>query len=207
VRTPCHHTSRNSAPSGSCGRHVALVTLRCLLTALAVATSGSPTAAQSATGPAAGGTGSPHDAVAVGVTLTPALEGGGPWLLSAARVSVPLGKRTGLDLDAGRIFGATNASGSIRRFYAAQIRFLRAPRDAKGASRYWLAGLTDMRGTKSDGHGHVTVPHKSWSAFTIGYGLDQFFRNGSRVATEIGLSAGDGLLAYGSVVVQWGPRR
>lgn len=50
-----------------------------------------------------------RDVLAIGVTATPALEGGGPWFMPALRVSMPCGLTHGFDLEAGRIVGGTTS--------------------------------------------------------------------------------------------------
>src|SRR4249920_720449 len=113
--------------------------------------------------------GSPREGLAIGVLAIPALEGGGPWFMPAVRFSVPLGSKAGVDLDAGRVFGASNKYSEIRSFYAAQIRVRRAPRAGEDSARYWLAGLQYFNITKLDGRGTV-IRHKPSGALSAGHG-------------------------------------
>jgi hypothetical protein len=144
-----------------------------------------------------------RERISLGALATPALEGAGPWFMPAVRLSLPLGSRHGVDLDGGRIYGGSNKYADIRTFYAAQIRFLRGARLADGSARYWLAGLKYLAITKLDGAGSV-VKKKADVPATFGHGWSQVFRNGARVANEIGFSGGNGFMFYASVGVQWG---
>src|SRR5688572_29387810 len=81
-----------------------------------------------------------RDVPAIGVSATPALEGGGPWFMPGLRVSIPCGPTHGFDLEAGRIFGGTNQFAIIRPFFAGQLRFTRNPSQGHVPAKYWLAG-------------------------------------------------------------------
>jgi hypothetical protein len=150
-----------------------------------------------------------REGVAIGTVLTPALAGGvGFW--PAVRFSAPLGGRVGLDVDAGRMFPASNGFFSIRRFYGVQIRLRRGSRNAGGSSRYWIVGPTRIVGAELDGEGNVTDPHTSIAALRLGYGGDQIFGNGLRAAGEIGVIGGGSSApvgVYGSLVLQWRLKR
>ena len=141
---------------------------------------------------------------AFGVFATPALEGGGPWFLPAIRLSAPLGPRFGIDVDAGRVFGASSKFSEMRSYYAGQIRFVRSSGKVDGESRYWLAGLMYLRNAKLDGVGGVRN-HTSHTALSLGHGWAQGFQNGARLVNEVGFSGGDGFMVYANLGVQWGP--
>jgi len=141
----------------------------------------------------------PSEGIAFGALLTPALEGGGPWFMSGLRLSLPLGARHVLDVDAGRIDGGESSYGSFRRFASAQVRFYRGPRESESPRRYWIGGLQYLPETESDGR------RKHHNALVIGHGWSQAFRNGARVLGEVGFSVGDGFLIYVTTAVQWAP--
>jgi hypothetical protein len=149
-----------------------------------------------------------RDGVAFGAALTPALAGGfGFW--PTVRVSAPVGARIALDLDAGWMFPETNGYFTTRGFYAVQIRFLRAARDAAGSTRYWIVGPAYIRGSELDGKGHVTDPGAGIGAIKIGYGGDRIYASGMRAAGEIGVIGGGSSAPtgiYASLIVQWRPR-
>ena len=90
-----------------------------------------------------------RDGIVIGVTVTPALDGFSDlWLMPAGRLSVPLGTRAGLDLEAGRIIGATLeypasselSKTQVHHFYAAQLRWLTRPRASDGTTQYLDSG-------------------------------------------------------------------
>ncbi len=149
-----------------------------------------------------------RDSLAIGGSLTPALAGGfGFW--PAVRISTPASPRLALDLDAGWMFPETNGYFTTRDFYAVQMRFLRARRDATGSTRSWIVGAGYIRGSELDGEGHVTDPHAGIGTIKIGYGGDQIYANGMRVAGEIGVIGGGSSAPtgiYASLTVQWRPR-
>jgi len=135
--------------------------------------------------------------------LSPALEGGGPWLMTGLRISTPLGSRAGLDVESGAIFGGKTVFSSITSFNALQLRLMRTRRADDGRARAWLVGLF-----------HVPV-HPSRSAarrrdevmLTIGRAWDQVYRNGARLSGEVGFRGGVGYMVYATVSVQAGTRR
>ena len=145
---------------------------------------------------------------AFGVSLTPAWAGGlGFW--PTVRITAPVGARIAVDLDAGWMFPETNGYFTTRGFYAIQVRFLRAPRDAAGSARYWIVGPAYIRGSELDGDGHVTDPHAGIGAIKIGYGGDRVYANRMRTAAEIGVVGGGSSAPtgiYASLIVQWRPR-
>ena len=147
--------------------------------------------------------------VALGVSLTPAFAGGlGFW--PSARVSAPFGRRIAVDLDAGRMYPAENGYFSTSAFYAIQFRFLRAPRDTSGSTRFWIFGPVFINGSELDGDGNVTDPHAGIGAIRLAYGGDRLYANGVRTAAEIGVIGGGSSAPtgfYASVTVQWQPRR
>ncbi len=126
--------------------------------------------------------------------------------MPAVRVSAPLGTRLGLDIDAGRVFGASSKYADIRSFYAAQMRYSRTSRPPDDDGRYWLAGLTCLNSTKLDGQGGV-VNHTPHMALSVGHGWSHVSGSGIRAFNEIGFSGGDGFMVYASLGVQWGPPR
>ena len=148
--------------------------------------------------------GPPREGISLGAVVTPAWEGGGPWFMPAVRLSAPLGARVGVDIDAGRVFGASSKYADIRSFYAGQIRYIRKSRTPDDIARYWLTGLTYLNSTKLDGQG-ATVHHKPHTALSIGHGWSYLSDNGTRAVNEIGFSGGDGFMVFVSLGVQWGP--
>jgi hypothetical protein len=108
------------------------------------------------------------------------------------------------------MFPADNDYFFTRRFYALQVRFLRAPRDARGSSRFWSVGSALIVGSDLDGHGVVTDPDAHIGAIRVAYGRDRIYSNGMRAAGEIGVIGGGSSAPTGvfaSVIVQWRPRR
>jgi hypothetical protein len=174
--------------------------LACLMTTLAVAAS-----AHAQDAPPTSVT-APREHLAIGVLATPALEGGGPWLLSAIRLSAPLGAKFGIDVDAGRVLGATSQYSEIRSYYTGQVRFVRSPANVEGSSRYWLVGLMYLRSTKLDGQGGVRN-RKPHTALSAGHGWSHAFQNGARLVNEVGFSGGDSFMVYANLGIQWGPPR
>jgi hypothetical protein len=150
----------------------------------------------------------PRDGMAVGIALTP-VPLGAHGFYPAVRLTVPLVPRIGLDMDVGRMLPAAGAHYSNQALYGIGVRFL-ASRTALGSSRYWSLGPVYFIGTSLDGHGRVTDRHSVISAFKLGYGADQIFRNDMRAATEIGVIGGDGRSptgVYATLAVQWQRRR
>lgn len=150
-------------------------------------------------------TSAPQDAalregLAVGGLIAPALEGGGPWLMPAIRLSVPLGSRHGFDVETGRVFGGSDPRwGSIRRYSSVQLRFQRQRPEGSEVARYWLAGLQHLPETEADGR------RKNHTALVIGHGWSQAYRSGARLLSEIGFAGGDGFMFFVNAGVQWGP--
>jgi hypothetical protein len=141
-----------------------------------------------------------------GVLATPALEGGGPWFLSAVRLSAPLGSTHGLDIEAGRIFGGSTKYAEIDRFAAAQFRFVRNVAPGAPTVRYWLAGLRYTNRKKPDAQGSFLRRDPDVSLL-IGHGWKQTLGGGACVLTELGFAGGGGIMAYLTIGVQWGPPR
>jgi hypothetical protein len=169
-------------------------------------------AAQPPVDPAAG---PPRDGIAVGLQITPALDGFVyPWLMSSVRVSVPLPGRLGIDVEAGRIAGGTTELPSssphaviqVRSFYSSQLRFNRGTRKLDGSGRYFLIGLQFLTVEKFD-HDGLRVVDELASNLLLGLGFDQFFTNRTRLSAELGLAAGDGFVPYLAIGVQWRPFR
>ena len=82
-----------------------------------------------------------RDGLAIGTVLTPAVNGSDPWLLAGLRVSIPIGSRTAIDLDGGRIFGGVSSYGAFGEYAGIQFRRLRAERTAAGDSTYLIFGV------------------------------------------------------------------
>ena len=149
-----------------------------------------------------------RDGLAIGVIATPALEGGGPWVMPGVRVSMPCGPTHGFDFEAGRIFGGTSQFAVIRAFVAGQLRFTRNQSEDHATTKYWLAGLKYFNRRKLDGHG-TGLEDDPDMALLLGHGWKQSFHNGVRAIAELGFGGGEGLMVYLSLGVQWGlpPRR
>jgi hypothetical protein len=151
----------------------------------------------------------PRGGLAIGASLAPALAGGfGFW--PAARVSLPLAARVGLDLDAGGMFPRDNGYFSTQAFFSAQFRFLRRARDASGSSRFWIVGPVLITGADLDGDGNVVDSHAAIGAIRIAYGGDRIYANRIRAASEIGVIGGGSSAPtgiYASVTVQWQAHR
>ena len=165
-------------------------------------------AAQPTADPAAS---TPKDSIAIGIQITPMLDGFvDPWLKAGVRFSVPLGARLGIDVEAGRILGgktdlpdsSDHAVVQIRSFYSSQMRFVRGTRQADGSGRYFLAGLQLLTVEKFD-HDGVRVVDELSSALLLGFGVDQLFANRTRLVTELGISGGDAISPYMTICVQW----
>jgi hypothetical protein len=146
------------------------------------------------------------DGIAIGVVLTPALEGSGPWLMPGVRVSIPLGSRTGLDVEGGRIFGGVNAYGAIRTFGAVQVRRQRGEPRAQAAERYWKFGLHYFPEDDFTPEGGPAgrVHH---TAALLGLGWSHLVTSASRLDAEIGFSGGDGIMCFATVALKWRVRR
>ena len=153
----------------------------------------------------------PRDGIAIGVQITPTLDGFvDPWLKWGLRFSAPLGARVGIDLEATRILGATTEFPDssdigvvhVRSSYSSRMRVTRGPRQADGTGRYFLAGLQWLRVEKFD-HDGVRVADDLSSAVLLGFGFDQLFANRTRLVTELGISGGDAISPYLAIAVQW----
>jgi hypothetical protein len=147
----------------------------------------------------------PRERFSLGIAATPALEGGGPWFMPAARVSGPVAGRIGFDIDAGPLYGGSHEFATIRSHYVGRIRVGRGQRSAEGNGRYWTAGIQYFPATKTDQAG--TRERRHYTALAIGMGWDYVSRNRLRAVNEIGFSGGDGFMVYGSFGVGWSLRR
>jgi hypothetical protein len=139
---------------------------------------------------------------AIGLTATPALEGGGPWFMPGVRLSLPLGGRHAIDLEGGRILGATGEFARIRTYYASQVRFMRPP-SREGRGRYWLAGLRYIDRARLFPTRDLEAVEDPDVALTVGYGWNQRRRR-LRTVQEVGFSGGEGFLVYATLGLQWG---
>src|SRR5688572_28658060 len=128
----------------------------------------------------------PRDGIAVGVALSPAWIGA-PELWPAVRVGLPLVARLAVDVEVGRTLPADNGNFSTDRLYGITFRFLTRRRAADGTSRYWMFGPAYVVGTSLDADGHVIDQRQVVPAIKLGHGGDQIFRNGARVAAELGV--------------------
>ena len=148
----------------------------------------------------------PRESVTVGATLGPGL-GNTIWLLTSLRVSVPLGPRVGLDVDAGRVLGSRQDEGGTITEYGAlvgaQVRILRRARASRGTSQYWLLGPLYIRDSSPASGGR----REHLKNFRFGYGWDHLTPGGRRVALEVGLAGGEGPVPYANLTMQWGPGR
>lgn len=147
----------------------------------------------------------PREGFAFGISLSPALEGSGPWFLPGYRLTAPLGAKAALDLDAGIILGGSGMYTGIHGFYASKVRFARKPRRPAGSTSYWLTGLTFLQGTKIDSAGNP-IGNRTYNALTIGHGWNEVFRNGGRITGEVGFSGGEGYMLHATLAVQFGER-
>ena len=110
----------------------------------------------------------PREGISIGAVAIPALEGGGPWFMPAIRLSAPLGAKVGVDIDAGRVFGA---SSRVLR-HSQLLRWANpispdAPADRRGrevladwpdVSEQHQTGRSRWRGQSQASHGAVDWP-------------------------------------------------
>jgi len=157
-----------------------------------------------------------HEAIAIGVVAAPAFDGFTDfWFMPAVRISVPFGSRVTIDLDAGRVLGGTRehpatSSGPASTlrpgaFYTGQLRLLTAPRRADGDSTYWMIGLHHVTTRRLDRGGNL-MSREPGGGGLLGFGADQMFANGTRLAAEVGISGPDGFRPFLAVAVQWAVR-
>jgi len=141
----------------------------------------------------------PRERATLAIATNGALEGSGPWFAPGLRVGVPLGARTGLDLESSAVFGGRLPSphGSINSFFALNVRRLRAARASDGTSRYLMYGL---RYTPIEWPPERQGNRYNDLAFTFGHGWDQVFSNGGRFGGEVGFSGGRGFLFFATFV-------
>ena len=110
---------------------------RLVLLLLSAAVISTGVSAQTPSASALGGP--PPDRMAVGIALTPVPIGAHEFY-PAARLTVPLASRIGLDLDVGRMLPATGAHYSNQALYGVGVRLLASRRSPLGSSRYWSVG-------------------------------------------------------------------
>ena len=124
--------------------------------------------------------------------------------MPAVRVSSPLGPRRGVDVELGKIFGGSNDYAEIRKYYAAQVRFAFRGEDPGSVRRYWFLGLKYFDRIKFNKLSRARS-HEPDLAGTLGYGWSRQIHKKAKLATEIGISGGDGFLLYAAVGVQLVP--
>ena len=147
----------------------------------------------------------PREGIAIGVALSPAWIGS-PELWPAVRLTLPVVARLAVDVEVGRTLPADNGSFSTDRSYGITFRFLKARRAANGTSRYWMVGPAYVVGTSFDADGQGVDQRQVVPAIKLGYGGDQIFRNGARVAAELGVIGGGSRAptgVYATLAVQW----
>lgn len=155
----------------------------------------------------------PRDGVAIGGIVSPALDGFSDfWFMPAIRITVPVGARAAIDVDAGRIFSGTHehspslAGGiaTIRadHFYTGQLRVLTARRGSGGGSTYWMIGVHHVATRRFDRDGNL-VSREPAGGGLFGFGADQLFANGTRLAAEVGIAGPDGFRPFLSIAWQW----
>jgi hypothetical protein len=73
----------------------------------------------------------PRETIATGVAVTPALEGGGPWLLAGAKANSRLSERFGVSVEASRIWGSKSEISELTQSYTASMLIYarRSPQD------------------------------------------------------------------------------
>ena len=72
-----------------------------------------------------------------------------------------------------------------------------------------MLGPAYVVGTSFDSDGHVIDRRQVVPAIKVGYGGDQIFRNGARVAAELGVIGGGSSAptgVYATLAVEWSPR-
>ena len=131
---------------------------------------------------------------------------GAPAQLVSVRVSLPLGKRFALDLDAGRMHGLGN-DGQVAGGggYAAQLRWLWHGRDATGHSGYWLAGPLYLEATNH--RNGLLLNRNPIKTVQFGYGWDWISTSRTRRGIELSSGGGEGPVFLVNVYVQWVTRR
>ena len=129
-----------------------------------------------------------------------------PWSIVSGRVSVPMGARFGLDVDAGRALktkrlseGQVPTGGAI----GLHIRWLHAGRRPSGWSGYFFGGPRVVAAESLNQDGHVT-DQDSIKVVDLGYGFDRLMKNGWRTGVEVGSGGGEGPLLFVSGFVLWG---
>jgi hypothetical protein len=132
-------------------------------------------------------------------------------LLGAMRISVPASPRVAFDVDAGLLSASSDRA---RGMVGAQLRWLRTPRRASGASDYGIFGLMharEQRRTEIRFPDETIVQTENVTGLTpvVGYGIDGVLSNGARVGLELtgGGSENAGPRLFLKVFATWGPPR
>jgi hypothetical protein len=141
---------------------------------------------------------------AAGFFAGPAIDGSEPWFFTGFRVSVPAGRRISVDFESSPVHGGENQYTRIHGWYAAQLRFLKAP--AEKQSRYWIAGLAVLPGDKLHPDGSIRE-RRHYSALVAGIGDRILLPRGFRLSTEIAAHLGSGIGVRVLAVLQWGQQR
>jgi hypothetical protein len=155
----------------------------------------------------------PGDGVAIGGILSPALDGFSDfWFMPGIRIAVPVGARVAIDFDAGRVLGGRrehspslpDGISTVRadRFYTGQMRVLTARRRGDGGSTYWMIGIHHVGTRRFDRNG-VLVSREPAGGGLLGFGSDQLFANGTRLAAEVGIAGPDGFRPFLVIAWQW----
>jgi hypothetical protein len=149
----------------------------------------------------------PREHVGVGVATT-GVVGALPWGIVSARISIPIGIRFGLDVDAGRVVGTKRLTegqvpaGGAGGFH---LRWLHKGRRPSGTSAYFFGGPRVVAAKNIDRQGHV-MDRRAIRVFDLGYGLDRLMKNGWRAGVEFGAGGGEGPLLFISAFAMWGPK-
>lgn len=168
--------------------------MRIPLATVAVLVCALPAAAQAPAGTDAEGP-------AVGLFLGPAIDGSNPWFFTGFRVTVPISRKTSLDLESSALHGTGQEFARLHGWFAVQIRFMRTPHEA--VSRYTIAGVAAMPGDKLRPDGSI-LERRLYSAAILGIGQRQLLARGLRLSTEASVHGGDGFGARAVAIVQWG---
>ena len=150
-------------------------------------------------------TSSPRERLGVGAVGS-AVLGAFPWSIVSGRISIPMGTRFGVDVDAGKALNTKRLSrGQVPTGGAVglHLRWLHGRRRPSGWSGYFFGGPRVVAGENITQDGQV-IDHDPIKVFDLGYGFDRLMQNGWRAGVELGGGGGEGPLLFVSGFVLWG---